>query len=223
MQVVKITPKELTSDFIFRLNHLYHAELGEFVVMADNRKEILYVNKKVSKKDIDGFLEVIMFPEYAVADDDAPTGQFLDYVYHKYGFHTYMALMDAHSWRMEQKEQARAEEAAKAIIPLIEKEVNSENPIVEYDELLNFEIWKHGFHLDKSTPKNTTNYGSVYEFYFGYLMGAGKLEKATDMSARYITETERMMRQIGDVEALKKIYTTARTLLDIRREKGGAT
>lgn len=107
MQVVKITPKELTLDLIFRLNHLYHAELGEFVVMADNRKEILYVNKKVSKKDIDGFLEVIMFPEYAVADDDAPTGQFLDYVYHKYGFHTYMALMDAHSWRMEQKEKAR--------------------------------------------------------------------------------------------------------------------
>ncbi len=180
MQVEKITPKELTSDLIFRLNHLYHAELGEFIVMADNRKEILYVNKKVPKKDIDGFLKVVMFPDYAVADDDAPTGQFLDYVYKKYGFSAYRALMDIHSWRMEQKEKKQAEEAAKAIIPLIEKEVNSENPIIKYDEFLNFEIWKHGFHLGKSTPKNTTNYGSVYEFYFGYLLGSGLLKGVFD-------------------------------------------
>ena len=179
MTVKRAVPEELTEDLIFRLNHLYHAELGEFIVMADNRKEILYVNKKVPKKDINGFLEVIMFPDYAVADDESPTGDFLNYVYEKYGFYAYRALMDAHSWRMEQKEKKRAEEAAEAIIPLIEKEVNSDNPIVEYDELLNFEIWKHGFHLDKSTPKHTGNYGSMYEFYFGYLLGAGLLKGGT--------------------------------------------
>ena len=97
MQVEKITPKELTSDLIFRLNHLYHAELGEFIVMADNRKEILYVNKKVPKKDIDGFLKVVMFPDYAVADDDAPTGQFLDYVYKKVRIQ-YISCIDGHSF-----------------------------------------------------------------------------------------------------------------------------
>ncbi len=176
MEVKKIQPKELTTDLIFRLNHLYHIKLDEFIVIADNRKDVLYVNKKVPKKDIDGFLEVIMFPDYAVADYESSTGHFLDYVYEKYGFYTYSVLMDEHSWRMEQKEKKWAAETAKAIIPLIEREVNSETTIVEYNEYLNFEIWKHGFHLDKPTPKNTMSYGNIYEFYFGYLLGAGLLK-----------------------------------------------
>ena len=180
MIVKRVSPKELTSDIIFRLNHLYHAELGKFVAMADRKEETLLVNRKVPQKDIDGFLEVIMFPGYAVNDDETPTGRFLEYVYSKYGFHTYKALLDAHAWQMLQKEKLRAKEWAEAIIPLIEKEVDSENPIVEYDELLAYEIWQHGFHLGKHTPKNTTNYGSVYEFYFGYLMGAGFLKGVFD-------------------------------------------
>lgn len=179
MIVKRVLPKELTSDIIFRLNHLYHAELGEFVAMTDRKKEVLLVNKKVPQKDIEGFLEVIMFPDYWVADDETQTGQFLDYVYHKYGFHTYMALLDAHTWQMEQKEKKRAEEVAKAIIPLIEEEVNSETPIVEYDERLAYEIWKHGYNLKRRTPNNLSNYGSVYEFYFGYLLGAGILKGGT--------------------------------------------
>ena len=144
--------------------------------MTDNKEETLYVNKKVPKKDIEGFLEVIVFPGYWVADDKVLTGQFLDYVFHKYGFHTYRVLFDAHFWQMEQKEKKQAEEAAKAIIPLIEKEMNSETPIVEYNERLISEIWCAGYDLNRKTPKNITNYGSVYEFYFGYLLGAGVLK-----------------------------------------------
>ena len=78
MIVKRVSPKELTSDIIFRLNHLYHAELGKFVAMADRKEETLLVNRKVPQKDIDGFLEVIMFPGYAVNDDETPTGRFLD-------------------------------------------------------------------------------------------------------------------------------------------------
>lgn len=47
MVVKKITPKELSTDLIFRLNHLYHAELGEFIAITDEKEEILLVNKKV--------------------------------------------------------------------------------------------------------------------------------------------------------------------------------
>lgn len=177
--VKKVSPLELTSELIFRLNHLYHAELCEFVAMMDKKKEILFVNKRVPQKDIDGFLEVIMFPHYWVADDEAPTGQFLSYVYHEYGFHTYRALIDANKWQIKQKDKKRAEEAAKAIIPLIEKEVNSEKPIVEYDEQLAYEIWRQGYDLKRKTPNNLSNYGSVYEFYFGYLLGAGILKGGT--------------------------------------------
>ena len=161
MIVKRVSPKELTSDIIFRLNHLYHAELGEFVAMTDRKEEILLVNKNVPQKDIDGFMEVIMFPEYAVADDETPTGQFLGYVYNTYGFHTYMALLDAHTWQMEQKEKAKAKEQAQAIIPLIEKEVSSETPIVKYDENLLHEVYCAGLNRKGQTSKNICGFSSV--------------------------------------------------------------
>ena len=149
MIVKKITPKELSTDCIFCLTHLYHAELSEFIAITDRKGEILFVNKKVSKKDIDGFIEVIGFPYHWVADNETLTGKFLNYVYRKYGFHTYKALLDAHAWQMEQKEKKQAEETAKAIIPLIEKEINSEKPIVEYDEQLISEIRHACYHLNR--------------------------------------------------------------------------
>lgn len=173
MQIKRISSEELEADLIFRLNYLYHATLGQFIAIADNRKEILFVNKKVPQKDIDGFLEVIMFPDYGVAADGAPTRQFLEYVYKKYGFHTYEALFDAHAWRMEQKGKRRVEEVAKTVISLIEKEVNSENPIIKYDEFLAYEICKYSAQLNKSTPKNKMSLGHMYEFYFGYFLGIG--------------------------------------------------
>ncbi len=178
MEVKKIQPKELSTCLIFRLNSLYHAELSEFIAITDNKKEVLYVNNKVPQEDIDGFIEAIMFPEYWLIDDEAGKGKFLNYVYEKYGYHTCRALMDAHSWRLEQKEKQQAKKAAKDIIPLIEREVNSNNPIVEYDERLNYEIWEHGFNYNRSsfTPENVMGYGPVYEFYFGYLLGAGLLK-----------------------------------------------
>lgn len=178
IKVKKIQPKELPTECVFRLNYLYHAELGKFVAITDRRDEILYINLTVPQNDIEGFLEVIEYPEYAVAEPETKTGEFLDYVYRKYGFHTYLALMDAHSWRMEQRERKKAKETAKAILPIIEKEVNSKTPIAEFDERLMFEIWHAGNNLDRRTPKNIVGYGSVYGFYFGYLMGAGMLKEA---------------------------------------------
>lgn len=222
MTVKRVKPKELPQDIILRLNYLYHAELGEFIAMTDRKENTLFVNEKVPQKDIDGFLEVIMFPDYWVNDEESGKGQFLDYVYEKYGNHTCMALVDAHSWRMEQKNKQQAKEAAKAIIPMIEKEVSSEEPIVEYDEYLMHEIYCAGLHRNGKTPKNISGFSNVYVFYLGYLMGAGKLDSGTDMKMKYITDTERMMRQIKDEEELKKIYTVAKTLLDIQQEKGGA-
>lgn len=105
---------------------------------------------------------------------------------------------------------------------MIRKEVKKKRTAVRYDERLISEIWSACYGLKEKTPENMTNFGSVYVFYLGYLMGIGKLDSGTDEKMKYITDTERMMRQIKDVEYLKKIYTTAKTLLDIRREKGGA-
>ncbi len=177
MIVKRIQPKELPTECVFCLNYLYHADLGKFVAITNRTDEILYVNHTVPQKDIEGFLEVIEHPEYAVAQPDTKTGEFLEYVYNEYGFHTYLALMDAHSRRMGQREKTKAEEVAKAVLPVIEKEVNSETPIAEINERLIYEIWRAGNNLGRKTPKNIVGYGTVYGFYFGYLMGAGMLKE----------------------------------------------
>lgn len=178
LTVKNIQPKELPSLLAFYVNQMYKIEVSNFVVIADNRKGILYVNsnRSIPQEDINGFLEVITFPNYWVNENDLPTGQFLDYVYYKYGFHAYRALLDSHTWHMEQKEKCKAEEASKAILPLIEQEINRENPIVKYDERLISNLYCAGLNANKKTPKNITNYENLYVFYFGYLLGAGKLK-----------------------------------------------
>ena len=177
MIVKKIQPRELPTECVFRLNCLYHAEPGNFVAITDRKDEILYVNHTVPQKDIKGFLEVIEYPEYAVAQPETKTGEFLDYVYDEYGTCAYLALMEAHSSKTKQREKKKAEEVAKVILPIIEKEVNSETSTVEFDERLMLEIWLAGNNLNRKTPKNLIGYGNVYGFYFGYLMGAGMLKE----------------------------------------------
>ena len=177
MTIKRITPKELPADLIFRLNFVYKMELGEFVAISDNKEEILYVNHAVPQKDIDGFLEVIAFPYYWVADETVTeTGKFLQYVYEKYGFGTYSALTDAHKWRMKHEAEQRAKEKAKTIIPLIEKQIKSETPIVKYDENLLHEVFCAGSDRKGRTPDNICSFSSVYLFYLGYLMGAEKVK-----------------------------------------------
>lgn len=200
MVVKRIVPKELSTDLIVRLNRLYKIELWKFVAITDQKNEILYVNHSIPQKDIEGFLEVITFPDYVIADYESKTGVFLEYVYKKYGFSTYRILIDSHLRSMEQQEKARAKEIAKAIIPLIKKEVDSENPIVKYDEYLAYEIWKYGYDLNRSTPEKTSNYGNVYEFYFGYLMGAGILKGGTVRN-----EDERQGNSMKDERKLKEV------------------
>lgn len=178
MTIKKITPKELPTDLVFRLNYVYKMELGEFVVISDNKEEILYINHTVPQKDIDGFLEVIAFPYYWVADETVTeTGKFLQYVYEKYGFGAYSVLLDSHKWRLNKEAKQRAKEMAKTIIPLIEKQIGSETLIVKYDENLLHEVYCAGLNRKGQTPENISSFSSVYLFYLGYLMGAGKLKE----------------------------------------------
>lgn len=176
MKIKRIHQEGLTEKHIFQLKFLYQTDPAKFVVVADQKEEILYVNRTVPQKDIEGFLEVAMFPEHWVADGETGKGRFLEYVYKKYGDAAYRVLLDSHKWHMRQREKRRAEEKAKAVLPLIEKEAVSENPVVGYDERLLSEIWRTGCRLGRKTPKNVATYGSVYLFYLGYLMGAGMLE-----------------------------------------------
>lgn len=222
MTVKRVKPKELPQDIIFKMNYLYKTTLEDFVIMVNNKQEIVYVNESIPQSDVDDFMRYITFEGDYVNDYKAGLGKMLDAIYDKYGSNVYSVLLDAYDYREKKQKEQRAKEEAKVILPLIRKEVKKKRPAVRYDERLISEIWSAGYGLKEKTPENMTNFGSVYVFYLGYLMGAGKLDGGTDMKMKYITDTERIMRQIKDVEALKKIYTTAKTLLDIRREKGGA-
>lgn len=175
MKIIVTRPEKLTGEQVFRLSALYHTQAKDFVAITDGKCETMYVNAAVPQKDREEFLNVATFPEYWVADEEEGEGQFLEYAYKKYGYGLCCVLMDAHKQYMGQKERRRAKETAKVLIPLIEKELGSESPAVEYDEFLASEIWRHGNSLGKTTQNNITGYGSVYLFYLGYLMGAGML------------------------------------------------
>lgn len=222
MTVKRVKPKDLPQDIIFQMNYLFKTTLDEFVIMVNNKQEIVYVNEYIPQNDVDDFMKYITFEGVYVNDEKVGLGKMLDAIYNKYGSNVYSVLLDAYDYRKKKEKERQTKEAAKVILPLIRKEVKKKRQVVRYDERLISEIWSAGYGLKEKTPENMTNFGSVYVFYLGYLMGAGKLDNGTDEKMKYITETERMMRQIKDVEVLKKIYTVAKTLLDVRREKGGA-
>ncbi len=222
MTVKRVKPKDLPQNIIFQMNYLFKTTLDEFVIMVNNKQEIVYVNESIPQSDVDDFMKYITFEGCYVNDYKAGLGKMLDAIYNKYGSNVYSVLLDAYDYRKKKEKEQQTKETAKAILPLIRKEVKKKRSAVRYDERLISEIWSAGYGLKEKTPENITNFGSVYVFYLGYLMGAGKLDNGTDEKMRYITETERVMRQIRDVEALKKIYSVAKTLLDMRREKGGA-
>ena len=69
MTIKRLTPKELPQDIIFQMNYLFKTTLDEFVIMVDNRKEIVYVNDSVPQSDVDDFMKYITYTGKYVNDD----------------------------------------------------------------------------------------------------------------------------------------------------------
>lgn len=177
MIVKRLTPKELPQDIIFQMNYLFKTTLDEFVIMVNNKKEIMYVNESVPQSDVDDFMKYITFEGKYVNDDKAGLGKMVDRLYKKYGGNVYSVLLDAYDYQKNKREECQAKERAKTILPLIKKEVAKKRPIVKYDERLISEIRRSGNDVKGKTPENIISFGSVYIFYLGYLMGAGKLQE----------------------------------------------
>ena len=177
MIVKRITPKELPKDLIFQMNYLFKTTLDEFVIIVDNQKETVYVRDSVPQSDIDDFVRYITFEGEYVNDYKAGLGKMVDRIYEKYGEEVYHVLIDAYDYRKNKERERQAKKTAQSILPLIKKEVNKKRPLVKYDERLLHEIWSAGYALKEKTPENMTNFGSVYVFYLGYLLGAGKLQE----------------------------------------------
>ena len=175
MTIRKVTPKELPQDIIFRMNYLFKTTLDEFVIMVNNKEEIVYVNTLVPQSDIDDFIKYITYTGKYINDDKYGLGEMVDRIYEKYGWEVYHVLIDAYEYRKNKEREQQVKKTAQSILPLIKKEIAKKRPIVKYDERLISEIRRAGDDVKGKTPENITSFGSVYIFYLGYLMGAGKL------------------------------------------------
>lgn len=173
IKVVKVDPLEISSTLVWHIAGLLQAPLKDFVIYIDDKENIMYVNKtkKIPKKDIDGFVEVIMFPYYWVGDYETGKGDFLDYVYDTYGWPACKALHDSHGYRIKTSLYNQAEQLSETITPIIEEELRRTN----VNEMLLYHISQHGRAKDRKTHYNMVSYNDNYIFMLGFLAGAGKI------------------------------------------------
>lgn len=116
MTVKRVKPKELPQDIIFNMNYLFKTTLDDFVIMVNNKQEIVYVNESIPQSDVDDFIKYITFEGDYVNDYKAGLGKMLDAIYDKYGSNVHSVLLDAYDYRKKKQKEQRAKEAAKVIL-----------------------------------------------------------------------------------------------------------
>lgn len=169
--ILKVKPEDLPQDRVCSLKWGYDTELSDFIISIDLNRKMIWVNRSVPEKDIKQFVEVINFPYYYVGDVDMGMGKFLTYVYDKYGYGTYYALIKTHSERRKRERKVIAEECMKELVPIFQEKVKE----IDIDEFLLYAAHSIGYSLDMKTPDNMVNYGDEYVFILGYLIGNGTI------------------------------------------------
>ncbi|MDO4341042.1 MAG: hypothetical protein Q4C91_23695 [Eubacteriales bacterium] len=176
IEVVKVEPVELPGEMLKKLVTKYQSELKDFSILVDEKNWILYVNKSVPDSEIQGFIDYIYYPGKYIGEDKE---DYLTGVFEEYGYSAFATLDNAYKYRIGKEADKRAAELAAVAIPMIEAEIKKENPIVGYDERLLGKVWDAGYKpFTHKTPENIANYGIVYTFYLGYLMGAGLIKES---------------------------------------------
>lgn len=174
LEVIKVEPLELPKEIVWHFSaKRCVSSMKDFVVYVCDKENKMYVNSSVPQKDIEKFVEVVTFPNYWVDDENGGMGEFLDYVYHTYGYPAYEALIDSHTWRTDKEAERKAKEKAGAIKPLLDKIAKSERSAINYDAKLIYEIKEAGSNCGMKTGKAKIGYGDIYIFYLGYLVGSG--------------------------------------------------
>lgn len=167
--ILRIEPKDLPQDEVFHLNYGFNTELSDFIISVNLNEKRIWVNRSVSEEDIKQFVEVINFPYYYVVDDDMGMGEFLGYVYDKYGYGTYYALIEAHSERRKRERKVIAQEHIEKLLPTFYSKLEE----INIDEELLYAAHSAGYDIGKKTPQNIVNYGDEFVFLLGYLIGNG--------------------------------------------------
>lgn len=176
IKITYITAMELPTGYYFKLIYLLKIEWKDFVLFYDEKKDILYVNKdRVTEEEVKGFQAVIEFEGPYLCDIDSPVNNILEHVYVKFGSNNYILLVKANQERQKERRIEKAAEEAPEIVGRIEKELIGGNISLEDVEHILCKVWSAGNKTERKTPDNMINYGTVYTFMFGYLLGKGKI------------------------------------------------
>lgn len=211
IEVIKVDPLDLPADIVWQISGKQHISLKEFCLYVHEKENKMYVNKSIPEKDIKKFVKIVASPSRYINDDDTETGKLMEYVYRKYGKSAYISLFDYNQCQIEQQDEQRAQEQLQEVLPLIEEMAMNEHPIINYDEHLIYEISKKGMDCKTKTPKNKVNYGDIYIFYLGYLVGLGKINSddySLDTSENvfdYYYKIAEMLEHI-DIREMPRIY-----------------
>lgn len=173
IKVVKIDPLEATPDIIWRIAGQQPNALKDFVLYMDEKGNTLYVNKtkNIPQNDIDKFIWFIE-AEDVLLDDDTDHGKFIDYVFKNYGEGAGVSLMRAWHENAKKRKQEFAENTAKHISPIIKKELGN----TSVNDMVLYYIKGAGDENRIRTCHDMVNYGVVYCFMLGYLIGVGKID-----------------------------------------------
>lgn len=177
--VKKIKPCDLSKQMIFELNMLYKTELGNFIVLYNNRSETLFVNEKIREEDVKEFSDIVEYQGRYINDPDCELSETIDRVFKRYGIDTTRILLDAYSDRKKERENESAKKCAEKIYRLI-RSLQSNDDIPDYfhgKEKLIYHVGKLASKDGIRTEENLVGCGTKYSFLIGYFLGIGLIKE----------------------------------------------
>lgn len=186
IEIKRINLGELPTMLFCKLAYKYHVEQWDFVVMFDDKEQIMYVNREVSDGSVQKFLKIASWPKPGINDPDCPIADIADYVYKTYGWKTWNILIDAYASRQQMMKNERTQARLREILPLIRGEMDSviDGDIPDpFDERLVACVSDAGREADRGRNMHwhAVGSGTKYVFYLGYLMGLGKIKEETEV------------------------------------------
>lgn len=177
--VRRVKTCELSKMMIFKLNHLYGIELGQFVVMYDNELDILFINERISEKDAEAFVTIAGYEGKYINDPDCEIAPIISHVFEGYGYKVWNILFRAYTSRKDKKDDELAKKYAEKIYRIIQKfEADDNMPDVFTEkERLIYRVGELARNEGRRTAKNLVDRSTEYSFLLGYFCGNGLINE----------------------------------------------
>lgn len=215
--VSKIAASDLPSLMTFALKHVYQVELKDFVVMYNNKFNILYVNNKIPVKDIRKFMLVVGYEGKYINDINSGIGTAANYIAKNYGESTWRILFDFYKERIKREESAKAQEKAAGVYQIIQEyEADDDLPdIVCNREYLIYHLAHKAMGENRKTYNKVIGYADKIVFLYGYLVGKGILvenekEEQSEKESIFYMLVRLLLRM--DTKQVKRIFNFANNL-----------